>query len=198
MLQFSLNTFIKICLLDTGKKIPEIQKKLGDEGGYDFYNSFQRATRAKLGGKSSEEAKALISSLSNETERKYNSALFEQVQKKFGSIRSIEPVKSKKKLSFKNHQLEIVVDPLFMFEKSGVRKVVSVWGTKSPELSQRYAAVACFIMRETYKNTALANAVFHFYDGLQDKTYSEKQIGNNTSLVLNSDVRTIANLAKEI
>ena len=45
MEKFSLQTFIKISLMDTGSRITEIQKKLSQTAGYDFYNSFQRAVR---------------------------------------------------------------------------------------------------------------------------------------------------------
>ncbi|SLN28613.1 hypothetical protein ROA7450_01187 [Roseovarius albus] len=89
MLTFSLNTFIKICLLDTGGRISEIQRKLDNSGGYDFYNSFQRAMRASLNGMPENHIDNILNTPSKEVERKHNSKAFRIVKGKFGNIRSI-------------------------------------------------------------------------------------------------------------
>ena len=198
MYTFSLNTFIKIFLLDTGHRISEIQKRLDSTGGYDFYNSFQRATRAKINGRNATEIDRILDSPSKEAERKHNRNAYDTLQSRFGSVRSLEVVSQKRKLKFKSHGIEISVDPLFQIEKAGIPKIYSTWSTQKPELSQRYGAVACYIMRETYKSTSLANAQFNYFDTTTQKTYSEKQISNNTSLILRSDVRTISELLKEL
>lgn len=198
MTPFSLNNFIKICLLDTGGRISEIQKKLESSGGYDFYNSFQRATRAKLKGKSDAHVMSILNAPAKQAERQYNIETYNKVQAKFGSIKSIEALSNKKKLKFGVAGIEVLVDPLFQIEKSGAIKVYSVWPTQKPELTQRYGALACHLMREAFKSTSLGNAQFHFYDAVKDKTYSEKQINNNTSLILKSDLSSISNMLKEL
>ncbi|AUQ49010.1 hypothetical protein PhaeoP83_00702 [Phaeobacter inhibens] len=198
MLSFSLNTFVKICLRDTGGRISEIQKKLEGSGGYDFYNSFHRAMRARLSGKQTEQAQEIILNLANETERKRNLEAFSQVDKKFGSARTIEGLDVKRSITFDGYGIEIFVDPLFRVERSGVLKAYAVWLPLQPELSRKYAAVACLIMREAYRGTSLANMQFHYYDSNKDRTYSEKQINNNTSLIPKSDVSSISKLAKEV
>jgi hypothetical protein len=198
MLTFSLNTFIKICLLDTGGRIQEIQKKLESSGGYDFYNSFQRATREKISGASDTDVAAILNAPSKEVERKYNTEAYNSVQNKFGSIRSLESLSKKKKLTFLQADIEITVDPMFQLGKSGNLLSYSVWPTLKPELTQKYGAVACYIMREAYKGTGLSNSMFHYYDTTKDKSYSEKQITNNTSLIVNADINSISTMIKEL
>jgi len=195
---FSLNNFIKICLLDTGSRISEIQKRLDGPSGYDFYNSFQRAIRAKATGKSDEHIEAILEAPTKDVERKYNREAFNQVDVKFGKKKSFDAVTSKKSVKFRSVGIEVVVDPLFQFEVSGIPRVVSVWPAQKPELLQKYAAVACYIMRKAYNGTNIANAQLQYYDTIKDKLYSEKQITNNTSLILNADLQSISTLLKEL
>lgn len=198
MLTFSLNTFIKICLLDTGGRIQEIQRKLERSGGYDFYKPFQRATRSKISGSSQLDVEGILSAPVKEVERRYNTDTYNAVQTKFGSIRSLEAIRNKKALPFPEADLEITVDPLFQYSKSGNLLTYSVWPTLKPELTQRYGAVACYIMRQAYRGLGLSNSSFHFYDATKDKSYSEKQITNNTSLIVNADINSISTLIKEL
>lgn len=198
MFHFSLNSFIKISLFDTGGRISEIQKKLEKSGGYDFYNSFQRGTRAKLNGETDDSVDSILLSPSNDVERKYNREAYNQVQSKFGSIRSLEAVSEKRTLKYHEYGIEISVDPLFRVEKAGVMQIYSIWPTLKPAMSRKYGAVACSILKDAYKSTNLANGQFYFYDATKDKTYSEKQITNNTSLILNADLTSISSLLKSL
>lgn len=50
MINFSLNGFIKLCLLDTGEKISELQKRLTPKPGYDFYRPLQQSVHAFCDG----------------------------------------------------------------------------------------------------------------------------------------------------
>ncbi len=197
MIKFSLNAFIKTCLLDTGGRISEIQKRLNNSGGYDFYHSFQKAVRAHCGGQS-EEVEEILEQPSNEVERRRNRSAFESFDLKFGSSRSLETIRQPKLMQFRSAGVAISVDPLFEISKSGVRSIYSAWATQKPPLSQRYGAVACYIMRNVYRNSGLANGNFYYSDLNTGRTYSEKQITNNTPLILQADVNSIGTLIKEL
>jgi len=197
MITFSLNTFIKICLLDTGGRISEIQKRLTGSGGYDFYKPFQNAVRAHCDGNAAK-AENLIQAPSNDAERKHNSAAYDEFKSRFGSTKSLSSLKNTKKLRFPTAGIEISVDPLFELSKSGVRQTYSVWVAQNPQLTQRYGALACYVMRQAFANSNLANSSFFYADIVQGKTYSEKQITNNTSLILAADVNSLGTLVKEL
>ena len=63
MERFSLQSYIKICLMDTGNRISEIQRKLEGKTGYDYYNSFQRAVEEYCSDKKSAKPKAILAAL---------------------------------------------------------------------------------------------------------------------------------------
>jgi len=195
---FSLNTFIKLCLLDTGGRISEIQKRISGAGGYEFYKPLQTAVRSHCSEKDSIKIDEILNAPNNDIERKYNKAAFDSFHAKFGTSKSIEAVKFSKRVSFPKAGISINVDPLFELSKSGVREIYSVWPTQQPELTQRYGAVACYLLRQAYSSSAFANGSFFYTDIVSRKTYSEKQISNNTNLILTADVNTIGTLLNEL
>lgn len=197
MITFSLNTFIKICLLDTGGRISELQKRLSGPGGYDFYKPLQKAVRAHCAGQKTK-VDEFLDAPAKEIERRYNREVFESFESKFGSVKTLEAVKSPKLLKFASAEMAISVDPLFELSKSSTRQIYCVWPTQKPQLSQRYGAVACHIMRRAYSSGPMANGAFFFADIVSGHAYSEKQITNNTNLILMSDVNSIGTLLKEL
>jgi hypothetical protein len=197
LINFSLNTFIKICLLDTGQRIVEIQKRLSGSGGYDFYQSLQKAVRLHSDGKR-DQALSVLDAPVNFTERKHNTDAFNGFISKFGSSRTLEPLNKRRTIRFQNAGISISVDPLFELTKGDARCAYTLWATQSPAMNQRYGAVACHIMRQAFSNDPLGNANFFFCDLVGGKTYSEKQVNNNTSLILAADVTSIGTLVKEL
>lgn len=197
MITFSLNTFIKISLLDTGGRISEIQRRLAGPGGYDFYKPLQSAVRAYSSG-DKEGATRAIEAPTKLTERKYNASAFETFKSKYGSRKSLQPLENSGTLTFPDAGISISVDPLFEFSKAGVRRTYCLWPTQNPPLTQKYGAVACFIMRKAFASSALANSSFYFSDLVSDRTYSEKQVSDNTKLILAADANSIGALLKEL
>lgn len=197
MMKFSMNTFLKLCLLDTGEKISELQKRLNGPGGYDFYKPLQRAVRLHSAGEHKKALEVLEAPV-NLTERKHNQDAFEKFRTRFGTVRTLSPVDEKGSLKFTSDGIEILPDPLFEITKGGIRQVYCLWPTQSPELTQRYGAVACYIMRSAFKHKPIANAGFYLADLVSGRIYSEKQITNNTSLILSSDVASIGSIIKQI
>lgn len=197
MIKFSLTTFIKICLLDTGGRIAEVQKRLSGQGGYEFYKPLQKAIRLYCDDEP-DAAQAVLAAPTNATERKYNQEAFKSFEAKFGSIQSLSGLKSPKTLQFKSAGISIAVDPLFEVTKSGVQCAYAIWPTQKPQLTQRYGAVACHILRRAYGNTALGNKTFHFCNLVDGKSYSEKQVNNNTNLILMADVTSLGTLVKQL
>lgn len=189
----SLNSFIKICLLDTGGRISEIQRRLSGSGGYDFYRTLQRAIRAYSGGDHAGAHDALAGAASD-AERIHNQRGFENFQRRFGDIRTLSPFNYPRAVDFPTAGLSLQIDPLFEFFRSGVRYVACAWATQKPEMTQRYGAVACHLMRLAYAGHPIGNSSFLFADLAAGRTFSERQITNNTNLILQSDVIAIGAL----
>jgi hypothetical protein len=192
-----MNTFIKICLLDTGGRISEIQKRLNSTGGYDFYKPLSGAVRAHC-DRDYDEVEDILNAPSNDVERNHNRFAFNKFSDKFGSKTSLEKITKSKKIMFDASDISITVGPLFEIEKSGDRQIYCLWPTQKPPLSQRYGAVACHLMRRAFANETLGNGSFYFADLVSNKVYSEKQISNNTALILKADAQSIGNLIKEL
>ncbi|MGH1367118.1 MAG: hypothetical protein ACRBCL_00775 [Maritimibacter sp.] len=194
---FSLPSFIKVCLLDTGSRISELQKKI--EGtGHDYYNPFNRAVARYIETKKVDEAELILDEPTQSHKRKNNTSAFNSFIEKFGSKTSLQRTDANGMVKFKQHEIAVKVSPLFEIEKSGVRQVYATWATQKPEMTQRYGAVACHLMRQAFHSSNMANAQFFFYDLTSQRTYSEKQINNNTSKILHSDVRMIGTELKEL
>lgn len=194
MFTFSLSTFIKISLLSTGERIAEIQKKLDDADGYDFYNSMTKAIRAKANAESQATLDRILASPSRDIERTYNTAAFNSFETKFGSKRSLERLSTKAHLFAPDRSFRITVDPLFRIMEKNVATAFCVWPSKSPALTQRYGAVACYIMRQALQSSAMANSQFGFFDATSNKKYSERQVSNNTNLIFRADCGSISAL----
>lgn len=79
-----------------------------------------------------------------------------------------------------------------------MRQVYCLWPTQAPQLTQKYGAVACHIMRTANSSGNLANSSFYLADLVSNRVYSEKQITNNTNLILKADVNSIGTLIKEL
>lgn len=197
MITFSLNSFIKICLLDTGGRISEIQKRLAGSGGYDFYKPVQRAVRTHCSGEKMKVDEILDGPV-KDTERQYNRKAYEKFEAKFGNVKTLDAVNYSTSLQFPSAGFEISVDPLFELTKAGVKQIYCIWPNQKPQLSQRYAAVACHVMRRANSTGPLANGAFFFADIVSGHSYSEKQITNNTDLILMSDVNSIGSLLSGI
>ena len=180
--------------MDTGNRISEIQRKLEGKTGYDYYNSFQRAVEEYCSDKKSAKPKAILAAPANEIERKYNTDGFNAFVKKFGMSLSLGSVKKQKIYLPEGANLEISINPAFSVEKGGVKKVFLPWLIQKPELTQKYRAVACYVMQQAYKSTNLGNCQFNIVDFVAGKIYSQNQITNNTKLIVNSDSKTISDL----
>ncbi|WP_417723533.1 hypothetical protein [Salipiger sp.] len=197
MIAFSLNTFVKICLLDTGGRISELQKRLTSAGGYDFYKPLHKAIRTYCPGEPQKVTQILDAPV-KDIERKYNADAFKYFASKFGTSKGLEAITSPKTINFQSAGISIRIDPVFELSHSGSRQIYCIWPTHKPQLSQRYGALACHLMRRAYSNTSLGNGSFFFSDFVTGKTYSEKQITNNTNLILMADVTSIGTLIKEL
>ena len=188
---------MKLCLLDTGGRISEIQRRLTSPGGYDFYKPLQRAVRAHCSGQQ-ELVNDILGSPVNDNERRYNQEAFEKFLAKFGGVRSLNSIESPKALEFPDAGISITTNPLFEVTKQGNLQIYSLWATQKPPMTQRYGAVACHILRRAYSSTSLGNGSFLFYDLNNSRSYSERQITNNTELILLADVNSIGTLVRNL
>jgi len=191
---YSLSPFIKICMSDTGEQISDVQKKINSSDGYDYYRTLKSAIKGHIAGLEPEDISMILESGSSPAERSYNTSAYNVFVSKFGKSKSISTVQMPKKHEFFKSGIEIIFDPLFSIETTKGISTYSIWANKSPALSQKYGAVACYLQREAYKNTALSNSTFFFVDLTKGNAYSEKQITNNTSAIARSDFRKIADL----
>ena len=76
-MNFSLPTFLKLCMLDTGAAISELQKRVNGPSGYDFYHTLYGAIRHYALTKDSDESRDEILQVTNDSERSNNLQAFE-------------------------------------------------------------------------------------------------------------------------
>ncbi len=88
--------------------------------------------------------------------------------------------------------LGVKVDPLFSVEEKGVEQIFCVYATKKPQLSQKYAAVGCYIQRGLLGRSVLSNGTFCMFDAAQKRKFSERQVTNMTAQILRSDARRLS------
>lgn len=194
---FSLASYLRICQLDTGQKITAIERKLNSTTGYDFYHSLNRAIRARVGGKSTEEIEDILLSPSNAAEREYNLAAYRVFETRHAKRRGIEVLAHKRTYKVPNSAISIVCDPLFRTTENGVEWVHAIWATRTPPLQNKYGAVGCYVLRECFRNSSLANATFAIANLVDYKRVSDKSINNTTSAILRSDASTLTSLISE-
>lgn len=194
MYVFSLSTFLKICLLDHSKQIAEIQKKISPSGGYDYYRTLNLAIKAKSNGKTEDEINHILNSPSNAAERVQNTTAYEYFAKKYGVSKSLSTFYTSRSISNEYGYFKILINPSFSISTGGERKIFCIWPNQNPKMTRTGGAIACYLMKEAYKNSKLSNSEFFLLDVVGKRQYSEKAISNTTSIVFNSVVRTMSDM----
>lgn len=194
---FTLASFIRICQLDTGEQINAIARKLNSSSGYDFYHSLNNAVRARAAGKSKEEIEDILLSPSNASEREYNLAAYRVFEKRYGNKKGLEALTQKRTYKVPGSAISIVCNPVFRTTENGTQWVHSIWGIRTPQLQNKYGAVGCYVLRECFRTSTLANSTFAMANLVDDKRISAKSIGNATSAILKSDARTLTQLIED-
>lgn len=194
MVTFTLNSFLKISGLETAKQIAEIDKKVQNTSGYDYYHSLNRAVRAHIANEDVNQIEKILTSATNTHERENNAAAYIKFIERYGELKNIELLKQPKNLDFSKYGFSIKCDPLFIIEEKGERLVHSVWPNQNSKLSQSYATVGCLILRRTYTSSSLGNCRFCVANLNSGKRITDKNITNNTSLILEADARKIGAL----
>lgn len=181
------------------KQVSEVQKKASlASSGYDYYWTLYKAIALHAGGAPTDEIESVLLSAASPTEATNNRAAYEVFRGRFGSKKNIAPIKRSISRHYENGVLEIVFNPLFQVEDKRGINVYSVWAIQNPELEQGYAAMACYLIKEAYRKTTLANSQFFFFDLVSDRVYSERQITNSTSVVAKVELSKLAEIIKQV
>lgn len=147
MPQIALTTFLKLYSMNRLQKEREYKKYLKPGGGYDFYWTLKKsATAMTVGGKTYDESAKIFKSISNAAEIKNNKEGLTSLDEWLGDaeLKFFNPphgaIKSPKEF------LTIKLKPEFGFESSQGRRLVTIWNTKVPEITQRMAAAGIYLM----------------------------------------------------
>ena len=198
MYSFSLPSFLKICLLDPSKQVAEVQKKVNSTGGYDYYRTLSSAITAKAKKRTEDEILDILMSPTNAAERELNKNAYQVFNKRYGKRTGLSDIQRPRVFIPKNADFSIRLSPSFSIETKDALEIYSTWAMQKPEMSQNGGAIACFIMKEAYRTTTLANSQFFLADLISGKQYSEKQIKNSTSITFNTVVATVSRLIVEL
>jgi len=189
LLTLSLNSFIKIYALDTAKQFVEVNRRLQQSGGYNFYRNLETSVRAHIKGKSSDEIEYILNSASRPDEVIYNKLAYEAFYKKFGKTKKISEFDKDSVLRLANGALGIRVCPTFMVESASGMSVYHFWTPQTPSMDAGRASIGCFILREAFRKSA-PNYDYKIFDTVQKKVYGK--ISNTASVAVESLSRTIA------
>jgi hypothetical protein len=197
-MRFSLQSFIRLTLLDTNFLISALQRKLTSSGGYDYYWTLGRAINSHILGKSEDEIHDILTSASNPTEQNYNRLAYENYKKKFGKKKDIATANLQKTKSYQNGEVSIQFTPNFTVTDSKGQHTYCIWANQTTKLTQSAGAMACYMLRDAYRNSKASNHQFYLVDLAADRTYSEKQISNTTSIAFQIDVGKVASILTRI
>jgi len=180
------------------KQISEVQKRFAITSGYDYYWTLYKAISAHARGAASDEIEVILLSASNPSEAANNRAAYDVYFKRFGNKRNLSAVSKPITRSFESGTLEISFNPVFEVCEKEDSEIYSIWVMQRPELEQSYAAMACYMLKDAYRRTSLANSQFYFFDLISDRVYSERQITNSTALVSKIELKKLADIIKQV
>lgn len=145
----SLNAFLKIITRTTPQKLSDYAK-YQTPGGYDFYWMLREAAHARtVGGESSAECLQPILDINRDVEKKHNSAAFKALDwwlnKENPAAFFEAPVGS---FDSPSGYLSVKLEPAFGYEKDGKRRLVQLWATQTPPLTQSVAGCGLYLMKQ--------------------------------------------------
>lgn len=144
----SLSAFLKIITRTTPQKLSEYAK-YQTPGGYDFYWMLRDAAYARtVGGESSAECLQPILDINRDIEKKHNKSAFKALDWWLGKENPASffesPVGS---IESPAGHLSVKLEPAFGYEKNGKRRLVHLWATQSPALTQNVAGCGLYLMK---------------------------------------------------
>lgn len=145
----SLNAFLKIITRTTPQKLSEYAK-YQIPGGYDFYWMLRDAAHARtVGGESPSECLQPILDINRDVEKKHNKSAFKVLNwwltKENPTSFFEAPVGS---IESPAGHLSVKLEPAFGYEKDGKRRLVHLWATQSPALTQNVAGCGLYLMKQ--------------------------------------------------
>lgn len=193
ILTVSLNTFVRYYAMDTSKLVGEINRRMQQSGGYDFYRSLTDAIRAKIRGATEDEIQSILNNSSNLSEVSYNKAAYSIFVSKYGSKRGLAEFDKKGHVKLSNGELVVSVAPTFSVETSTELSVFHIWAAQNPTMDRARASVAVYLMGAAFKRSA-PNYSYKLFDAVEGKTYSA--MNNATAQAVEIVAKNIVSLAK--
>jgi len=192
-ISLSLNSFIKIYAMDMHLQMAEVNRRVQQNGGYDFYRILNSAIRAFIEGRTRDEIDYILNSSSRPQEISYNKMAFEAFEERFGKkIKKLSTFDKKGKILLADKKVEISVYPNFLMETNDGIEVYNVWAMQSPAMSAHMGSIGCYLAKEAFRKTS-SNYKFKFFDAVGKKVYSN--ILNSTPELVNRMASNIAHWA---
>lgn len=201
LLELTLPSYLRLALLSTPKRYQGIKSLLKPGDGYDRYHSLKRSIAYQIEKGEFTEDPGFIDSLSKVNEKTANAKAFEA----FGTwakpeTRYWENVDLKRHLDFPMHSIRLICKPDFVTIEKNEVWLHQVWATNSVELTQSYAGVGCYVIREAFKETHFGNARSSVLDLSRSmaKRFSNKQIPVYAKEILENDLASFSRIAREL
>ncbi|MEH6476268.1 MAG: hypothetical protein V7727_11295 [Sneathiella sp.] len=193
ILTLSLNTFIRYYSMDRSRLVGEIDRRMQQSGGYDFYKILADAVRAKIRGATDDEIQFILGRSSNPSEVSYNKAAFEAFLLKFGKKKGLSEFDKKGKVRLCDGELVVTTAPLFSVEASTGFSVYNIWATQTTTLDRARAGVGVYLMQRAFSKSA-PNYDYKMFDAVERRTYGTAN--NAIPKAIDSFARSIVDLAK--
>ena len=162
----ALTTFLKLCAKTPTAKATAYGKYL-EPGGYDFYWRLKAEARAMtLEGKPYFDCEQVILAIKNEAEREHNLAglksLAQWLDKEKEHLKFFAPPNAVC-TSPKDH-LSIRLAPEFGVQTSAGRRLVTLWNSKVPAMTQKIAAPGIYLKQQHLQTEQFSDCKCAIFD----------------------------------
>jgi hypothetical protein len=146
MPQIGLTTFMKLWAQHPSRKEQEYRRYL-TPGGYDYYWSMKRAAAAlTYGGLKVGEALRILAGIKREAEHQNNLAGITSLSKFLDGLDCSYFAPPRGLRTSPKGELTVKVEPQFGVKLQSERRLVTLWNTKSPEMTMPIATVGISLM----------------------------------------------------
>ncbi len=179
--------------MDHSKLVGEIDRRMQQTGGYDFYKILADAIRAKIRGATEDEIQFILGRSNNPSEVSYNKAAYEMFLSTFGRKKGLSEFHKKGKIKLCKGELLVTTAPLFSVEASTGFTVYNIWATQTPNLDRARAGVGVHLMKRAFRTSA-PNYDYKVFDAVEGRIYTT--VNNTIPQAVDSVARSIVELAK--
>jgi hypothetical protein len=150
MPRIALSTFLKYCLLSEKQKASSYRKYLNPGEGYDFYWSLKKCvSEITFGGHSYDHCMGtIINPLRKKVEQTHNAHGLRTFVYWLGGRERTFFAPPEATIATPKGYLSIRLKPEFGIVSDGERQIVSIWNTRTPDMTPFYAGVGIYLLEQ--------------------------------------------------